>query len=164
MCPFPRRISTTRARSAATKLVSTGCAKTTRIRKLRSGQRHASIPSVIVALSRNEKFNARRRDQHLPDSVLEHPIGVGHPLAQMHELEPRFDEVGFLIAAFVAGVLEDSPCERAVASTLETKLVQSAHERRAVFGVDPVLDLDQDRSTIVVDLLAGLRQAPVLGG
>ena len=82
----------------------------------------------------------------------------------MHELEPRFDQVGFFIAAEVARVLEDSPCERAVAPTLESELVQSSHERGAVFGVDPVLDLDQDRATIVIDLLAGLRQAPMLGG
>jgi hypothetical protein len=47
------------------------------------------MPSLIAAFGRNEKFDAWGRDQHLPDFVLEHPIGVGDPLAQMHELEPR---------------------------------------------------------------------------
>ena len=134
------------------------------MRKLRSGWLHASISSLITAFSRNEKFDARGSDQHLPDFVLKHPIGVGDPLAQMHELEPRFDQIGFLIAAEVARVLKDSPRERAVAATLESQFVQSSHERGAVFGVDPVLDLDQDGATIVIDFLPGLRQVPMLGG
>ena len=45
--------------------------------KLCSGWLHASTPWLITALSRNEKFDARGGDQHLPDFVLEDPIGVG---------------------------------------------------------------------------------------
>ena len=121
------------------------------------------MPKLAAAFGGDEKFDPRGLDQHLPDLVLEHPIGVGDPLAQMHELEPRFDQIGFLIAAEVARVLEDSPCERAVAATLEPEFVQSAQKRDAVLRVDPVFDLDQDRPAIVVDLLAGLRHAPMLG-
>jgi hypothetical protein len=50
------------------------------------------MPSLIAAFGGDEKFDAWGRDQHLPDFVLEHPIGVGDPLAQMHELEPRLNE------------------------------------------------------------------------
>ena len=115
-----------------------------------------------AALGGDEEFDARRGDQHLPDFVLEQPIGVGDPLAQMHELEPQLDEVGLLVAAELAGVLENSPCERAVAATLVPELVEGAQERGAVLGVDPVFDLHQDRPAIVVDLLMGLRLAPML--
>src|ERR1700722_7705365 len=142
ICPPARKTSTTRVCSAETKLVSSGCAKTTRTRKLRSGWLHASIPSLICAVSRYEKFDARGGDQHLPDCVLEHPIGVGDPLAQMHELEPGFDQIGFFVAAEVARVLKDSPCKGAVAAPLESELVQSSHECGAVFEIDRVLDLD----------------------
>src|SRR3984957_3956786 len=164
ICPPARKTSTTRVCSAETKLVSSGCAKTTRTRKLRSGWLHASIPSLICAVSRYEKFDARGGDQHLPDVVLEHPIGVGDPLAKMLELEPGFDQIGFLVAAKIARVFKYSPGERAVTATLESELVQSSHERGAVFGIDPVLDLDQDRAAIVVDLLTGFRERPMLGG
>src|ERR1700721_4585394 len=109
MWPPERRISTTRACSAETKLVSSGCAKTTRMRKLRSGWLYGSGPSAIGAFSRNEEFNARGVDQHLPNFVLEHAIGVGDPLAQMHELEPGFDQIGFLVTAEIARILKDSP-------------------------------------------------------
>src|SRR5690242_4862995 len=96
---------------------------------LSSGWLRASISSLIAAFSRDEKFDPRGRDQHLPDFVLEHTIGVGHTLAQMHELEPRFDEIGLLIPPEVARVLEDSPRERAIAPALESELVQRAHKR-----------------------------------
>src|ERR1700744_3064410 len=82
----------------------------------------------------------------------------------MHELEPRFNQIGFFIAAEVACILEDSPGECAVAPTLETEFVQSAHKRRAVSRVDPVLDLDQNWPAIVIDLLAGFGETPMLGG
>src|ERR1700683_2469441 len=82
----------------------------------------------------------------------------------MHEREPRFDQISFLVAAEVARVLKYSPCKRAVAATLESELIQCSDERGAVFGVDPVLDLDEDGATIVVDFLPGFRQAPMLGG
>jgi hypothetical protein len=61
------------------------------------------MPSLIAAFGGDEKFDAWGRDQHLPDFVLEHPIGVGDPLAQMHELEPRLNEVGLFIAAEITG-------------------------------------------------------------
>src|SRR5208282_5004938 len=84
--------------------------------------------------------------------------------AQMHELEPRLDKVGLLVAAELAGVLENSPRERAVAATLEPELVEGAQECDAVLGVDPVFDLHQDRPAIVIDLLMGVRLAPMLRG
>ena len=92
------------------------------------------MPSLVSAFSRNEKFDVRGSDEHLPDFVLEHSIGISDPLAQMHELEPRFDQIGFLVAAEVARVLKDSPRKRAVAATLESEFVQSSDERGAVIA------------------------------
>ncbi len=134
------------------------------MRKLRPGRFGSPLPRLIAAFGGYEKLDARGRDQHLPDSILKHPIGVRDPFAQVHELQPQLDKVSFLIAPEIAGVLEDSPRERAVAAPFEPEFVQSAHKCNAILGVDPVLDLDQDRPTIVVDLLTGLRQAPMLGG
>ena len=81
-------------------------------------------------------------------------------MSSSHEL----DEVGLLVTAELAGVLENSPCERAVAPTLVPELVEGAQERGAVFGVDPVFDLHQDRPAIVIDFLMGLGLAPMLRG
>jgi len=53
----------------------------------RSGRLGAAIPG-LAPFGADEEFDARGRDQHLPDFVLEHPVGVGDPLAQVHELEP----------------------------------------------------------------------------
>jgi hypothetical protein len=92
------------------------------------------MPSLIAAFGGDEKFDAWGRDQHLPDFVLEHPIGVGDPLAQMHELEPRLNEVGLFIAAEITGVLEDSPSERAIAATLDPSSSKRARTRRCFWG------------------------------
>src|SRR5579863_2573558 len=163
-CPPFRKISTTRACSAETKLVSRGCAKTTRMRTASpSGRLGGPHQGLVAPFGGDEKFNARGGEQHLPDFFLEHPVGVCDPFAQMHEFEPRLDEIGFLVAANIACVLEDSPGERAVAAPLEPELLERAQEGRAVLWVDPIFDLHQDRPATVVDLLKGLRQAPMLG-
>ncbi len=45
------------------------------------------MPNSLAAFGGDEEFDARRGDLHIPDFVLEHPIGIGDPLAQMHELK-----------------------------------------------------------------------------
>src|SRR5277367_2210355 len=111
------------------------------------------MPNSRAALGGDEEFDVRRADQHIPYFVLEHPIGIGDALAQVHELKPRLDEIGLLVTPEFAGVLEYAPGESAVAPALEPKFVKGAQERCAVLGVDPVLDFHQHRPTIVIDLL-----------
>ena len=89
MAARPQDLDDAAVQRADTKLVSNGWAKTTRIRKaLCSGRLGGPIQKLASAFGGYEKFDPRRLDQHLPDLVLEHPIGVGDPLAQVHEFEP----------------------------------------------------------------------------
>ena len=96
-----------------------------------------------------------------PDLVFQHAVFVGDALAQMHELEPRFDQVALLEAPELSHVLENAPGEGAVALPLVAQFVHGAQEALAVLRVDPVLDLDENRALIVGDVLGRLRALPV---
>jgi hypothetical protein len=92
------------------------------------------MPSLIAAFGGDEKFDAWGARSASPGFPPRAPIGVGDPLAQMHELETRLNEVGLFIAAEITGVLEDSPSERAIAATLDPSSSKRARTRRCFWG------------------------------
>jgi len=104
-----------------------------------------------------------RPGQHLSDFVLDHAVFLGDALAEVHELKPRFDQVGFLEAAEFGHVLEHAPGERAVAAALLAQIVDGAQKALAILRIDPVLDLDQNRPAVVRDVLDRL-WPPVVEG
>ena len=77
----------------------------------------------------------------------------------MHELEPGFDQISLLEPPELAHILEDAPGEGAVALALLAEFVERAQEPRSVLRIDAILDLDQNRTAIVRNLLGGLRPA-----
>ena len=101
-----------------------------RIERSRFEQAHIGLRTKPVAFRprtqtfrRDKEFDLGRIDQHVFNRVLEQPVLVGHALAQMHELEPGFDEIGFLEAPEFRHVLEQAPREGAVSTALLAKLV-----------------------------------------
>src|SRR3974390_3043946 len=119
------------------------------MRKWSRSRRSSAPMTAQLVLRGDEKLDLRRRDQHLADFVLEHPVLVGHAFAQMLELEPRFDQVAFLEPPELAHVLEDSPGKSAVAPALLAELVDRAQELRAILGIDAILDPHQHGTAIV---------------
>ena len=113
------------------------------------------------ALGGDKKLDMRRLRQHVPDFVLDLAVFLRDALAEVHELEPRFDEIAFFEPAERGHVLEYAPGERAVAPSLLAELVDRAQEAFPVLRVDPVLDLHQDRAAIVVDGFDGRREPVV---
>ncbi len=103
------------------------------------------------ALGGDEKLDMRRLRQHGSDFVLDLAVVLGDALAKVHELEPRFDQVGFLEPAERRHVLEHAPREGAVAPALLAEVVDRAEKALPILGIDQILDLDQDRSAIVRD-------------
>jgi hypothetical protein len=49
----------------------------------------------VRTLGGDAKGDAGRFGQKMANPIDEHFVGVAHPLAQMHELEPRFDGACF---------------------------------------------------------------------
>ena len=99
--------------------------------KLRRARRDV-LPSRGLAFGGDEKLNVRRFRQKLADLVLNHPVGVGDPLAQMHELQPGFDQIGFLEPSNFGRVLENAPGEGAVAPAFVAQFVDGPQELGAV--------------------------------
>src|SRR5208337_84210 len=134
----------------------------TRTRKgSRSRPDVARLAPQGLTLRRDEELDVRRPDQHLAYFVFEQAIFVGDALAQMLEFETRLDHVGLLETAELSHVFENAPGEGAVPLPLLAEFVDGAEEAIPILGVDPVVDLDQDRTAIVRNVPDRLGAPPV---
>ena len=66
----------------------------------------------VGALRGNTKRDARRLCEQMANPVFERLVGVGHPFALMHELEPGFDRECLYESPDISHVFVHAPCVR----------------------------------------------------
>src|SRR5262245_31681964 len=76
-------------------------------------------------------------------------------------LHPGLDEKGFQHPALARRVLEDAPAIGAIAPALVAELLHGGDESFAIAGVDPILDGDQYRPLVTLDVMRHDRFWPV---
>src|SRR5208282_2258330 len=74
-----------------------------------SGSKALRSPGSVGALRGDGKGDAGRCGQKMANPVDERFVGVAHPLAQMHELEPGFNGERLQEASIVGDVLVNAP-------------------------------------------------------
>src|SRR5208337_1372191 len=79
------------------------------------GSKALRSPGSVGALRGDGKGDAGRCGQKMANPVDERFVGVAHPLAQMHELEPGFDGERLQEAPGIGNVLINAPCVGSVA-------------------------------------------------
>ena len=90
------------------------------------------------ALRGDGKCDARRLGQQVANPVDDNFVGVAHPLAQMHELEPGFHSECLQEAPGVADVFINAPGVGSVPPSRVSQFVDCAEELGLIGGVDAV--------------------------
>ena len=121
------------------------------------------LPPVSVrALRGNTKRDARSFRKHMANPIQEDFVGVGHPLALMHQLEPGFDRECLEEPPDIADVFVNPPGIGPVAPSRMSKFIDRAQELRAVLGVDAIFHHGEDRPPVILDLSRGYGGAPLI--
>ena len=118
-------------------------------------------PMSVGALRRNTKRDARRFRKQMADPIQEDFVGVGHPLALMHKLEPGVDRECLEEPPDIADVFVNAPGIGSVAPSRVPQFIDRSQELRAVRCVDSVFHNREDRPLIILDLSRGCGRAPV---
>ena len=93
-------------------------------------------------------------------AFLDYPVGVCHTLMLAQMLHPGCDEV-FDNAPFIGGILEHAPAVGAVAATLAPEFLKDLQKLLPVLRANTVFDCNQDRASILLDVVGGNRRRPV---
>src|SRR5438128_885656 len=96
-----------------------------------------------------------------PERRLEHhAIAGGDAFVLAEMLEPRLDDERLDPSTRVGRVLVDVPADRAVAPPDRLQAPHDAEECVLVLAIDPVLERDENRTLVAVEVTCDLRQRP----
>ena len=84
-------------------------------------------------------------------------VAGGDALVLPEVLEPRLDDERLDPARRITGILVDVPADRAVAPANGLETAHGAEKRVLLGRVDPILERDEDRSFVAVELADRLR-------
>src|SRR6266404_5808362 len=113
----------------------------------------------VVAHARSV-VTAMESERHLEHDA----IAGGHALVLAEMLEPRFDDERLEPSIGLSRVLVDAPTDRSVAPPDRLQTPHGAEERILVRAIDPILECDEDRTLVAVELASDLRQRPARVG
>ena len=118
-------------------------------------------PVPVRALRGNAKRDSRRFRKQMANPIEENFVGVGHPLALMHKLEPGLDRECLEEPPDIRDVFVNAPGISSVAPPRMSQFIDRAQELSAVRGVDAVFHHREDRPLVILDLSRGDGRAPV---
>jgi hypothetical protein len=92
--------------------------------------------ALILTLRQDTRRDARRFRKQMANPIQEKFVGVGHPFALMHQLEPRFNRECLEEPPDIGDVFVKARSIGAVAPSRVSQFIDGAMELRAVCGVD----------------------------